>query len=116
MLRFSGMPAPSRPLLQADNYLLGNVPHDELCHIAINDSMGNPAGAGAPLTWDAPADYPLCENDRVANAEFDLPASGDVTVDALVKGRSRWQVPCTRRPGISSAHAAGHPVSGRVGK
>jgi hypothetical protein len=38
MLRFSGMPTPSRALLQPDNHLLGNVPHDELCHIAINDS------------------------------------------------------------------------------
>jgi hypothetical protein len=52
MLRFSGMPAPSRPLLQADNYLLGNIPHDELCHIAINDSIGNPARAGGSAGRD----------------------------------------------------------------
>jgi hypothetical protein len=38
MLCFSGMPTPSSPLLQADNHLLGNVSHDKLSHIAINDS------------------------------------------------------------------------------
>jgi hypothetical protein len=32
------MPTPSRPLLQPNNHLLGNVSHDELCHTAINDS------------------------------------------------------------------------------
>ena len=41
MLRFSGMPMPGRPLLQADNHLLRNVPHDELCHIDINDSIAS---------------------------------------------------------------------------
>jgi hypothetical protein len=38
MLRFSGMPTLCRPLLQPDNDLLWDVPHDELGHDAINDS------------------------------------------------------------------------------
>jgi hypothetical protein len=33
------MSATCSPLLEAGNHLLGNVSHDELCHIDINDSM-----------------------------------------------------------------------------
>jgi hypothetical protein len=38
MLRFGGVSALGRPLSQAGDNLLGNVPHDELCHLAINAS------------------------------------------------------------------------------
>ncbi len=42
MLRFSGMPTLGRLLLQTGNELLGDVPDDELGHIAINDSTNAP--------------------------------------------------------------------------
>jgi hypothetical protein len=38
MLCFGGVPALRCPLLKAGDHLLRNVPHDELCHVAINAS------------------------------------------------------------------------------
>ena len=53
MLRFSGMPTPSRALLQPGNHLLRNVPDDELCHIAINDSTDAVKDIGRAVHWAA---------------------------------------------------------------